>query len=232
MKEFDVEKINIGRESLRATILALGFIVSGCALSKYNPAFEPTAETEQAMVLIGLDDVSGKVPLSLRMLWRRFDLVTQMPLDENVYTFIDTGSARTFQLPDDSTVYTAITVPAGIFVLESVVASSQFYASSYNAQNWMTGATKKVELGEGDIAYLGRYVFETSLNGRAQLHEHTQAVEKAALVREQVPQVIGETILPALTPFSYECQRVTWTGVFKRCASPVDAIPKGHVLNF
>ncbi len=225
-------KINIKRYLLRGVIPAFGFIVSGCAMSTFNPSFEVTDETEQAMVLIGLDDVSGKVPPFLRMAWRQFDMQTKMPLDENVYTFIDTSSARTFKLPDDSTLYTALTVPAGVFVLESVVASSAFVVSSYNAQNWMTGATKSVEVSEGDIAYLGRFVFETSLNGRAVMRDHTQDANKAKEVRAMLPNVIGKMTLPELAPFSYECQRVAWTNVFKRCASPNDAMPKGHVINF
>jgi|GEM_PF-6619842 len=221
-----------GHGRLMAVSLGAGLLAAGCSIAKYNPSFESAAETEQALVLIGLDDVSGKVPPFLRMAWRQIDPETQMLLDENVFVFIDTGSARTFQVPGDSTVYTAAIVPAGIYVLESVVASSQFYASAYSAQNWMTGATKKVELGAGDVAYLGRFVLETSLNGRADLRDYTQDAVKAAEVRAQVPQVVGEMTLPELTPFSYACERIFWTGVFKRCASPVDAIPKGHVLRF
>lgn len=222
----------MGRNAVRVMVLVLGFFVSGCAISTSKLAFVSSENSEQAVVLIGIDDVSGKVPPMLRMLWRQFDPQTQMPLDENVFIFINTGSARTYQLPDDSTVYAAVMVPPGTFVLESVVASSRFAVSAYNAQNWMTGTSKSVEITAGDIVYLGRFVFETSLNGRAVLRDHSQDAQRAEQVRALVPDVIGEMTLPALTPFSYECKRVSWTGVFKRCASPVDAVPKGHILNF
>ena len=232
MKGSDVGEINMGHIAVSAVILAIGLFVTGCSISTSKIAFVSSEDSEQAVVMIGIDDVSGQVPPILRMVWRQFDPQTQMPLDENVFVFINTGGARTYQLEEDSTVYAAIVVPPGTYVLESIVSSSRFAVSAYNAQNWMTGGSKIVEIAEGDIAYLGRFVLETSLNGHAVLLDHTQDVQKADQVRILMPDVIGEMTLPPLMPFSYECKRVSWTGVFKRCASPVDAVPKGHVINF
>ncbi len=99
-----------------------------------------------------------------------------------------------------------------------MIASSRFYTTVYQAQTWQFAASRLVTVSEGEIVYLGTFVFETGLNGRAVLRDIRQEASQAEKVRAIAPKITGPTTLADLRPFAYDCQKVDWAGGFLRCA--------------
>ncbi len=86
-------------------------LLAGC-MSASKLEFD-SQNAPDAVVIVGFDDINNRVPPFMRMMWRQIDPETGQPVDEVMYTFIDTSGAAADRLPGGSAVYGFVRVPTG-----------------------------------------------------------------------------------------------------------------------